>query len=320
MLFEVNDLRIQINTQQGISTPVDGVSFSVDAGETLGIVGESGSGKSLSSLAILRLLPPAAQVTSGQILLDGEDLLKLTNNEIHQVRGREISMILQDPMMSLNPAYTLGDQVAEAITLHEPLRGKPLIARIVELLRLVRIPSAESRIHNYPHQFSGGMRQRAVGAIALTSPGLKLLIADEPTTALDATVQAQYLDLLMDLQKRVGFGLIFITHDIGAVAEICDRVAVMYAGRVVESGPADDVIRRPAHPYTRALLNCFPRLSEVRRLEVIAGETPNPLALPQGCRFSPRCQFATDLCRESYPDVVQVAKNHTAACWYIDER
>ena len=319
MLLEVRDLQLTFNTRAGVSTPVDGVSYTLEAGETLGIVGESGCGKSLSSLSILRLVPPPGRITRGEILLEGEDLVKKSSREMRKLRGRTISMILQDPVASLNPVFSIGNQVGEAVTRNRPLRSNRLVARVVELLRMLRIPSAEDRIYDYPHQMSGGMRQRVGGAIALAGDELKLVIADEPTTALDVTVQKQYLDLLKDLQSNLKFGLIFISHDIGVVAEVCDRLAVMYAGKIVEMGRTFDVIDNPRHPYTQALLQCLPRLGRVEYLEPIAGEPPDPVAFPSGCRFAPRCPKATDLCVEKYPDEVAVTEDHFAACWYVDK-
>ena len=319
MLLEVRDLQLTFNTRAGVSTPVDGVSYTLEAGETLGIVGESGCGKSLSSLSILRLVPPPGRITRGEILLEGEDLVKKSSREMRKLRGRTISMILQDPVASLNPVFSIGNQVGEAVTRNRPLRSNRLVARVVELLRMLRIPSAEDRIYDYPHQMSGGMRQRVGGAIALAGDELKLVIADEPTTALDVTVQKQYLDLLKDLQSNLKFGLIFISHDIGVVAEVCDRIAVMYAGKIVEMGRTFDVIDNPRHPYTQALLQCLPRLGRVEYLEPIAGEPPDPVAFPSGCRFAPRCPKATDLCVEKYPDEVAVTEDHFAACWYVDK-
>lgn len=320
MLLEVKDLEVQIPTKKGLSRPVDGVSYSVDEGQTLGIVGESGSGKSMSSLAVLQLLPPNAKAVKGEVLLDGRDILKLSEEEMQEVRGRFVSMILQDPMMSLNPVFSIGYQVGEAIKIQDGRKGKSLVEKVIDLLRLVHIPAPEGRIQDYPHQMSGGMRQRVAGSIALASDNLRLLIADEPTTALDATVQAQYLDLLKELQTKVGFALIMISHDIGVVAEVCDQIAVMYAGRIVESGPTRRVIDNPRHPYTKALLACFPRLSEVKPLEPIGGEPPNPLSFPPGCRFAPRCPRADERCHAAYPETVKIEFGHSAACWYANEQ
>ncbi|MCZ6614401.1 MAG: ABC transporter ATP-binding protein [Chloroflexi bacterium] len=319
MLLEVKNLRVQFDTLMGLSSPVDGISFSLEKGETLGIVGESGCGKSMSASAILRLVPPPGRIVDGEVLLDGTDLLKASAANMRQVRGHYMSMVLQDPVASLNPVFPIGNQVAEAVTVSQRLRRRSLKEKVIELLQRVRIPSAENRIYEYPHQMSGGMRQRVAGAISFASNDLKVLIADEPTTALDVTVQAQYLDLLKELQADVGFGLIFISHDIGAVAELCDKVSVMYAGKIVETGPTRTIINHPRHPYTKALLDCLPRLNEVKRLEPIGGEPPNPFAFPPGCRFAPRCPRATELCHTQYPDFVQIDENHDAACWYANE-
>ena len=319
MLLEVKNLRVQFDTLMGLSNPVDGISYSLGEGETLGIVGESGCGKSMSASAILRLVPPPGRIVDGEVLLDGINLLKSSEAEMRRVRGHSVSMVLQDPVASLNPVFPIGDQVGEAVTVSQRLRRRSLKEKVIELLQRVRIPSAEDRIYEYPHQMSGGMRQRVAGAISFASNDLRVLIADEPTTALDVTVQAQYLDLLKELQADVGFGLIFISHDIGAVAELCDRVSVMYAGKIVETGPTRTIINHPRHPYTKALLECLPRLNEVRRLEPIGGEPPNPYAFPPGCRFAPRCPRATELCHTQYPDAIQIDENHDAACWYANE-
>ena len=319
MLLEVRDLQLTFNTRAGISHPVDGVSYSLDAGETLGIVGESGCGKSLSSLAILRLVPPPGQITQGEILLEGEDLVKKSSREMRKIRGRTLSMILQDPVASLNPVFSIGNQVGEAVTRNQPLRSRKLLEKVVQLLRMLRIPSAEARVYDFPHQMSGGMRQRVSGAISLAGDQLKLIIADEPTTALDVTVQKQYLDLLKELQANLKFGLIFISHDIGVIAETCDKIAVMYAGRIVEMGRTLDVIDNPRHPYTQALLQCLPRLGRVEYLEPIGGEPPDPVSFPTGCRFSLRCPKATELCHDKYPEEVDVGEDHIAACWYADK-
>lgn len=319
MLLEVRNLQLTFDTQAGVSTPVDGISYSLEAGETLGIVGESGCGKSLSSLSILRLVPPNGKISSGEILLEGEDLVKKSSREMRKIRGRTLSMILQDPVASLNPVFSIGNQVGEAVTRNTKMNSRNVLKRVVELLRLLRIPSAEDRVFDYPHQMSGGMRQRVGGAIALAGDELKLVIADEPTTALDVTVQKQYLGLLKELQAELKFGLVFISHDIGVVAEVCDRIAVMYAGKIVEMGKTFDVIDNPSHPYTKALLQCLPRLGRVEYLDPIGGEPPDPVSFPVGCRFAPRCSSATELCVEKYPEEVNVTEDHFAACWYVDK-
>jgi len=314
-MLEVTDLSIHFETSTGPSTPVDGVSFRVNRGETLGIVGESGSGKSMTSLGVLRLVPSPGKIVSGRVVLDGRDLMQLSEQQMRELRGGEISMILQDPMTALNPVFSIGYQVGETLEIHQKLRGPSLRARIIELLNLVRIPAAERRLADYPHQMSGGMRQRVAGAIGLASTP-KVLICDEPTTALDVTIQAQYLELLKDVQDRTGIAIVFITHDMSVVAAMCDRVAVMYAGRVVETGRTRDVFSDPAHPYTIALLRCVPRLEGVERLESIDGQPPDPRNFPPGCRFAPRCPKAQPICTERYPDVLHLKDDHAAACHF----
>ena len=285
-------------------------------GETLGIVGESGSGKSTLALTILRLLPPAARIASGRMLFEGEDLLQKSDAEMRRVRGKRIAMILQDPMASLNPLFTIGDQVAEPIRVHEGVgRARPRGRRARELLKAVRIPSPQTRLHQHPHEMSGGMRQRIVGAIGISCEP-RLLIADEPTTSLDLTIQAQYLNLLRELQRAHGLALIFITHNLGIVAKMCDQLAVMYAGRVVESGPVRQIFNSPAHPYTKALLNSIPRMSDSRqRLTAIDGQPPDLAALPPGCAFAPRCPSAFERCREAAPPELTFGDGRTVRCW-----
>jgi len=294
---------------------VEDVSLRVHAGETLGIVGESGSGKTTLALTILRLLPPAARITSGKLLFEGENLLKKSDAEMRRVRGKRIAMILQDPMASLNPLFTIGDQVAEPIRVHEGAARGAAWKRAGELLKSVRIPSPEMRLHQHPHEMSGGMRQRIVGAIGISCEP-RLLIADEPTTSLDLTIQAQYLNLLRELQRAHGLALIFITHNLGIVAKMCDQLAVMYAGRVVESGPVKDVFRAPMHPYTRALLNSIPRMSDkCQRLTAIDGQPPDLAALPPGCAFGPRCPSVIDRCRELEPPASKPGDGRAVRCW-----
>jgi oligopeptide/dipeptide ABC transporter ATP-binding protein len=297
---------------------VDEVSLSIRAGETLGIVGESGSGKSTLALTILRLLPPAARIASGRMLFEGEDLLQKSDAEMRHVRGRRIAMILQDPMASLNPLFTIGDQVAEPIRVHEGAGRATAWRRAFDLLKAVRIPSPQTRLSQHPHEMSGGMRQRIVGAIGI-SCGPRLLIADEPTTSLDLTIQAQYLNLLRELQRAHGLALIFITHNLGIVAKMCDQLAVMYAGRVVESGPVRQIFSTPAHPYTQALLNSIPRMRDNRqRLTAIDGQPPDLAALPPGCAFVPRCMTAFDRCREVPPSQLTFGDQRTVRCWLAD--
>jgi oligopeptide/dipeptide ABC transporter ATP-binding protein len=294
---------------------VDEVSLSLEAGSTLGIVGESGSGKSTLALTILRLLPPAARITGGEILFEGEDLREKSDVEMRRIRGKRIAMILQDPMASLNPLFTIGDQVAEPLRVHEGAGRAGAWSRAKDLLKSVRISAPESRVGEYPHQMSGGMRQRIVGAIAIScSP--RLLIADEPTTSLDLTIQAQYLNLLRDLQRQYQLALIFITHNLGIVAKMCDQVAVMYAGRLVEWGPVTRIFDAPAHPYTQALLGSIPRMGDGReRLTAIEGQPPDLAAPPSGCAFHPRCPKVMDHCRDEAPPETVLAPRHTTRCW-----
>lgn len=324
-VLEVKNLETSFRTEDGVVKAVDNVSFDVYRGKTLGIVGESGCGKSVTSLSIMQLIPnPPGKVTGGQILYKGEDLLKKSPSQMRAIRGNEISMIFQEPMTSLNPVFTIGNQLVEAITLHQKLSKKDAIAKAIEMLRLVGIPSPDKRILDYPHQLSGGMRQRVMIAMAL-SCNPNVLIADEPTTALDVTIQAQILDLLKGLQEKVGMGLILITHDLGVVAEVCDDVVVMYAGKVVEQGTVHEIFKNPKHPYTRGLLNSIPTLSKdptgkvkKNRLETIPGIVPNLLQLPRGCRFQDRCTLVQDVCRGDEPDLRLAKKDdhldHLARC------
>ena len=300
--LDVRELRTSFFTEDGEVCAVDGVSFSVAKGNTLGIVGESGCGKSVTSLSIMRLIPdPPGRIVSGSITYNGADLLRLPERQMRKIRGNEISMIFQEPMTSLNPVFTIGNQVAEAIRLHQNLGRGAAHERAIEMLKLVGIPSPERRVDEYPHQLSGGMRQRVMIAMAL-SCNPQVLIADEPTTALDVTIQAQILDLLRDLQKRVGMALILITHDLGVIAEMADEIAVMYAGKIVERGPVDEIFAHPEHPYTRGLMESVPTLGRKKRLEAIPGIVPNLLELPQGCRFQGRCKWVTDPCRGLEPN------------------
>ncbi|MGI6230646.1 MAG: ABC transporter ATP-binding protein [Tractidigestivibacter sp.] len=302
MLLEVKDLVTEFPTRKGIVRAVNGVSFGVDSGETVALVGESGSGKSVTSLSIMRLLQAPGHVTSGSITFDGTDLLSLSTKEMQQVRGGQIAMIFQEPMTSLNPVYRVGDQIVEAIQLHSDADDKQARERAIEMLRLVGIPSPEERVDDYPHEMSGGMRQRVMIAMAL-SCNPKLLIADEPTTALDVTIQAQILDLIYRLREQLNMGVLLITHDLGVVAEVADRVVVMYCGQAVEQAPADKLFEKPLHPYTLGLLNSIPRLDDDdnKRLYTIRGQVPNPLHLPPGCPFSDRCDKCMPICRKSMP-------------------
>ena len=295
---------------------VDGISFVAKQGETIGLVGESGCGKSVTALSILRLVPnPPGRIVGGQILLQGADLLKKSDKEMRKIRGRRISMILQDPMTSLNPVFTIGNQLVETIKLNQRLRGRSLWERAREMLAMLHIPSPELRLRNYPHELSGGMRQRVVGAIAL-SCGSDLLIADEPTTSLDVTIQAQYLHLLRELQEQVGLTMIFITHDFGIVSRICHQTAVMYAGKIVENAEVRELFDHHFHPYTEALMKSVPKLEgRVERLPHIKGEPPALHRLPLGCTFAPRCPYANDRCLEEYPPMVEVRDGHLVSCW-----
>ncbi|HEU5189446.1 MAG TPA: ABC transporter ATP-binding protein [Methylomirabilota bacterium] len=315
-VIDVQDLRTHLVTRWGTVKAVDGVSFSVAEGETLGLVGESGSGKSMTCLSLIRLTPrPASRIVSGRIRLDGDELTSKSEAEMQKIRGRKIAMILQDPMSSLNPVYSVGMQVREPVSLYHGLRGKSLTARAAALLAAVRIPAPETRLRAFPFQMSGGMRQRVVGAMAIAAPP-RLLIADEPTTSLDLTIQAQYLGLLEELQHRHRLAMIFITHNLGIVSKICDRVAVMYAGRIVEMGPVRQIFKTPAHPYTRALLDSIPRLGARReRLTAIDGQPPDLARLSGGCAFAPRCPKVMDRCRVEAPPAFPVAPGQTSACW-----
>jgi oligopeptide/dipeptide ABC transporter ATP-binding protein len=298
-----------------VTRAVEDVSFTLRDRETLGIVGESGSGKTTLALSLLRLLPPGAHIVAGAIRFEGEDLMAKSDREMRHIRGRRIAMILQDPMASLNPLFTVGDQVAEPLRVHEGATRRGAWARARELLGAVRISAPNIRIRNYPHELSGGMRQRIVGAIAI-SCGPRLLIADEPTTSLDVTIQAQYLALLRDLQRAQGLAMIFITHNLGIVARMCDMVAVMYAGRIVEAGPVRRIFDAPAHPYTRALIESIPKMADGNgRLTAIDGQPPDAAALPTGCAFHPRCPSRLDRCATERPSDTTVHAGHRVACW-----
>ena len=316
IVLEVKDLRTHFFAQRGVGKAVDGVSFQVRRGETLGLVGESGCGKSITALSIIGLHPqPAARIVGGEVLFRGEDLLKKSPQELRAYRGKRIAIVLQDPMTALNPVFSIGEQVAEPLRLHQGLRGRALRERTVELLEMLRIPAAADRLDDHPHQFSGGMRQRVVGAIAL-SCGPELIIADEPTTSLDVTVQAAYLRLLRDIQAQTGVAILFITHDFGVVAKMCDRVAVMYAGKVVESAPTWELFDHPKHPYTEALLRSVPDLrAGAERLTSIEGQPPSIFGLPPGCSFAPRCPHVMAECLERYPPAVAIDADNSASCW-----
>ena len=314
-VLAVSDLRTYFFTREGVVKAVDGVSFFLREDETIGLVGESGCGKTVTCLSILGLISRPGRIVSGHVLLDGEDLLKKSEREMAHIRGRKITMILQDPMTSLNPVFTIGNQVAEAIEIHQRVRGHRLWEKTVEILRLVHIPSPEMRLGDYPHQMSGGMRQRVVGAAALSCRP-EVLIADECTTSLDVTIQAQYLNLLKEVQNQLHVAMIFITHDLGIVTKMCDRVAVMYAGKIVESAQMRELFHNPTHPYTAALLKSLPILEgRQKRLTTIEGQPPSPLNLPPGCSFAPRCSQVDDHCLEEYPPSVSANENHTVSCW-----
>ncbi|ADC49664.1 oligopeptide ABC transporter ATP-binding protein [Alkalihalophilus pseudofirmus OF4] len=321
-IIQVRDLRTSFFTDQGEVKAVDGVTFDVPKGKTLGIVGESGSGKSITSLSILRLIQNPGKVVGGEMIFKGEDLLKKSEAKMRKIRGNEISMIFQEPMTSLNPVYTVGEQIGEAFRIHEGLGKKKAIERSIEMLKLVGIPSPEQRVHQYPHELSGGMRQRVMIAMALAC-NPELLIADEPTTALDVTIQAQILELMKDLQDRLGMSIIMITHDLGVVAETCDYVAVMYCGKVVEYASIRELFKNPRHPYTVGLLNSLPRHDidlDGEELSVIKGSVPSPADMPKGCRFAPRCPFASDICRERLPELEEDENGNQIRCWiYSDE-
>jgi oligopeptide/dipeptide ABC transporter ATP-binding protein len=314
-LLKVEDLVTKFVTEDGVVTAVDGVSFDLYPGETLGIVGESGSGKSVTSLSIMRLIPtPPGRIDSGRVVFGGRDLLALDENEMRKIRGNEISMIFQEPMTSLNPVFTVGDQIAEAIRLHQEPDPRKARALAIEMLRKVGIPWPEKRIDQYPHQMSGGMRQRVMIAMAIScSPAL--LIADEPTTALDVTIQAQILDLIRQLRADTGASVMLITHDLGVIAETADRVIVMYASQIVETGDVESIFANPLHPYTRGLLSSVPRLDEdTLRLHSIDGVVPSPFDTPKGCRFAPRCSLAETECMASPPQLVTVSDGRQVRC------
>ena len=315
-LLEVKDLKTHFFTSRGVVKAVDGVSFGLKEGETLGLVGESGCGKTITCLSILRLVPaPAGQIVGGEIIFEGEDLVSKTENEMRRIRGRKISMILQDPMVSLNPLYTVGAQVAEPVKLHQKLSPRPAWEKATEMLALVKIPSPEVRMKEYPHQMSGGMRQRVVGAMMLSCQP-RLLIADEPTTSLDVTIQAQFLKLLKELQQQQNLALIIVTHDLGIIAKVCDRVAVMYAGRIVETGDVREIFYSTAHPYTKALLGSLPKMGvKEERLYTIEGQPPELHDLPPGCSFSPRCPDAREICTQEYPPQFIIKDGHLVNCW-----
>lgn len=315
-LLEVNGLEVQFRTDDGLATAVSGVSFAVNEGEVLGLVGESGCGKSVTALSIMRLIDyPPGRISGGEIMFEGEDVVRKSESEMRRIRGSRMSMIFQDPMTSLNPVFTVGDQVMEALMLHTKADRREARSRAIELFHSMGIPSPDRRIDEYPHQLSGGMRQRVMIAIALAcSP--RLLIADEPTTALDVTVQAQILSLMRQLRSELGTAIMLITHDLGVIAEMADRIAVMYAGQIVEIAGVDDLFDRPGHPYTEGLLGSIPRIhEEKRRLDTIKGTVPSLLNMPKGCRFGPRCRWAVQRCHDQAPDLVETEPGRHVRCF-----
>ena len=320
-LLRVSDLQTHYFSFGGtrVVKAVDGVSFTLGEGETIGLVGESGCGKTTTCLSVVGLLPPAARIVGGSIEFAGEELTTKRPREMRRIRGRQIAMILQDPMASLNPLFSIYWQVAEPAYHHQGTRGRSLRQRVRDLLRAVRIASPEVRMREYPHRMSGGMRQRVVGAIAMAGEP-KLIIADEPTTNLDVTIQAQYLEVLKDIQQESGVALIFVTHNLGIVAKICDKMAVMYAGKIVEHGAVRDLFRSPKHPYTQALLGSMPKLGSKEQLYAIPGHPPNLAQPPSGCAFHPRCAHVMPQCVTRYPDDHQVGPNWTAKCWLLDKQ
>ncbi len=321
ILLEVKNLKTYFYTEDGIARAVDGMDFIIRKGETLGMIGESGCGKSVSALSIMQLVAsPPGKIIEGEIRFEGEDLLKKSPSEIKKIRGNDISMIFQEPMTSLNPVFTIGNQIMEPIILHQKLDKKKALKKAIEMLDLVGISSPEKQIDNYPHQLSGGMRQRAMIAMALSCEP-KLLIADEPTTALDVTIQAQILELLKKIREEIGMAVMMITHDLAVIAEVSDDVLVAYAGKALEYADVKTIFKDPRHPYTQALYDSIPRLTDTkkRRLEVIPGMVPNPLEFPSGCRFHPRCKFAKSFCKKEEPQLKEVSNTHNVSCFIYDE-
>lgn len=319
-LIDVNDLTTYFHTEEGVVKAVDGVSFEIYPSETLGIVGESGCGKSVTCLSIMRLIEsPPGKIEKGEIIFDGNDLTKFSQAQMRKIRGNDISMIFQEPMTSLNPVYTVGDQIMEAILIHKDVNKKEARQQSINMLTKVGIPLPEQRVDEYPHQLSGGMRQRVMIAMALSCDP-KLLIADEPTTALDVTIQAQILELMKGLKDQFGMAIMLITHDLGVIAEVSDRVAVMYAGKIVEYADVETLYGNPKHPYTWGLMHSIPHIEkDLDRLEAIPGNVPNPLNFPTGCKYNTRCPFATDKCREDEPEIEEIEEGHYVSCWHIDK-
>ena len=316
LALQVRDLRTHFFTKRGVGKAVDGVSFDLRRGETLGLVGESGCGKSMTALSVMRLNPkPASRIVGGEVLLNGEDLLQKPEREMRKYRGRHIGLILQDPMSALNPVFTIGSQLYEPLRIHRKLRRLRLRERAIELLTRLRIPAAKSRLSSFPHQFSGGMRQRVLGAIAMSCDP-EVLIADEPTTSLDVTVQAAFLELLKDIQRQSRLAILFITHDFGVVARMCDRVAVMYAGKIIETADTRTLFDAPTHPYTEALLHSVPDVNlQITQLHSIEGQPPSIYDVPAGCPFAPRCPYVQSRCRQEFPPEKPLADGHTVSCW-----
>jgi len=321
LLLQVKNLRTYFYTDDGIVKAVDGIDFSITKGETLGMVGESGCGKSVSALSVLQLIAtPPGKIIGGEILFKGKDLLKNNANNMRKIRGNDISMIFQEPMTSLNPVYSVGNQISEAIVLHQNLDKEKAAKKTLEMLKLVGIPNPEKRMHEYPHELSGGQRQRVMIAMAL-SCNPDLLIADEPTTALDVTIQAQILELIKKLKNEIGMAVLMITHDLGVIAEVSDNVVVVYAGKAMEYTSCLNIFKNPKHPYTGALLKSIPQLTDKpgKKLEVIEGTIPDPLALPFGCKFHPRCKYASKICIKEEPGLKNIGDNHLVRCWMYHE-
>ena len=318
-LLEVKDLKTYFYTDEGVVKSVDGVSFSVDKGETLGVVGESGCGKSITSMSIMQLIGKPGKIVNGEIDFKGENLLNKDKEEMRKIRGKEIAMIFQEPMTSLNPVYTVGQQIMEAVLIHEDMTKEQARERAIQMLDLVKIPDAEKRLNSYPHEFSGGMRQRVIIAMAL-SCNPEFLICDEPTTALDVTIQAQILNLINELKEKTGTAVMMITHDLGVISEVADNVMVMYAGQVVEYTDVDTVFEKPLHPYTQGLISCIPKLGgQEEKLSTIKGMVPSFNDMPEGCLFCPRCEYAKDICRKERPELVDL-DGHQVRCFKYTDR
>ncbi len=321
VVLEVRNLRTYFHTDEGVIPAVDGVDFTLTKGKMLCVVGESGCGKSVTAFTVMRLIPmPPGKVESGEILYNGKNLVKLTENEMREIRGNEIAMIFQEPMTSLNPVYTIGNQIVEAIVLHQKVKPKEARQRAIKMLEKVGLPDAQKRVDEYPHQMSGGMKQRVMIAMAL-SCNPEVLIADEPTTALDVTIQAQILDLLKHLQETEGMSILLITHDLAVVSEVADEVLVMYASKVVENAGVNDIFNKPRHPYTQGLIKAIPKLgNRVDRLNEIPGQVPRPQNYPKGCHFADRCPHVMDICRKKHPGMTEVGNGHLVSCFLYEER